>query len=85
MSDESDRRARAEARRDRIVLRKFRLGQEPPPDLSATTSAEERLAMVDRLTAEVWPLAQQAPAEYTRAETPISRRPWPPSPLSGGR
>ena len=66
MSDHSDeaRKARAAARRDWPV-RKFRLGHEPGDDLSATTTAEERLAMM-------WPLAMEA---WTLAGRPIAAAP----------
>jgi hypothetical protein len=56
-------------------VRKFELGHEPPHDLGATTTAEERIAMVDCLTSQVWPLTGHAPADYSREETPVTRRP----------
>jgi hypothetical protein len=65
-------------------VRVFKLGEEPGDDLSATTSPEERLAMVAALTLEAWTLAGRVIPEYTRGATPVSRRPWPPvSPGSG--
>jgi hypothetical protein len=70
-------------RRASWPIRTFTLGQEPPDDLRATTTPEERLAMVDTLTQELWTLTGLAVATYARAETPISRRPWPPSLTAG--
>jgi hypothetical protein len=78
---ESRRKARAS-----WPIRKLALGQEPPEDLQATTTAEERLIMVEALTAEVWELAGRSATEYTREQTPIMLRPWPPStPSDDGR
>ena len=58
-------------------VRVYRLGEEPSDDLSRTTSPEERLAMVWKLTLEAWSVSGRAHPEYSRAETPVSRRPWP--------
>jgi len=52
-------------------VRKFPLGAEPGDDLSATTTAEERLAMVWPLTLEAWRLAGLPLPTYTRSETPV--------------
>lgn len=57
-------------------VRVFALGHEPSDDLSATTTPEERLAMVHALTVEAWALAGRPWPDYSRAETPVSRRPW---------
>ena len=72
MSDHSDeaRKARAAARRDWPV-RKFRLGHEPGDDLSATTTAEERLAMMWPLAMEAWTLAGRPIPDYERRNAPI--------------
>jgi len=56
-------------------VRVFRLGEEPPDDLSGSTTAEERLAMVWTLTLESWALAGRRLPGYARHETPISSRP----------
>ena len=56
----------------------FALGREPGDDLSASTTAEERLAMVGTLTLEAWSVAGRRVPAYARGETPICRRPWPP-------
>jgi hypothetical protein len=68
--DGSERRRRAAARRDWPVSI-HRLGQEPSDDLSATTTAEERLAMVWPLTLEAWRLAGRELPSYARAEMPV--------------
>lgn len=65
-----DARERAEARRSWPV-RVYRLGDEPRDDLSATTTPEERLAMVEELTALSWELARLPIPSYRREETPI--------------
>jgi hypothetical protein len=66
-------------------IRRFKLGSEPHEDLRTTTTAEERLAMVESLTSECWPMTGQTPDEYSRQETPISFRPWPSRSAGGGR
>jgi hypothetical protein len=48
---------------------------EDSPDLSASTTPEQRLAMVWELTKEAWAWAGLAIPDYPRAETPIARRP----------
>ncbi len=55
-------------------MRVFRLGEEPGDDLSGTTTAEQRLAMVWPLTLEAWALAELPMPTYARHETPISFR-----------
>jgi len=52
-------------------VRKFALGSEPGDDLSAETTAEERLQMVWQLTLEAWSLAGLPMPTYTRCETPV--------------
>lgn len=56
-------------------VRAYRLGSEPADDLSAVTTAEERLAMMWPLALEAWELTGRPLPRYTRRETPISRRP----------
>ena len=63
---------RAEARRTWPVAR-FKLGQEPGDDLSATTTAEQRLEMVWALTLEAWALAGRALPAYERSQAPVRR------------
>jgi hypothetical protein len=52
-------------------VRKFPMGTEPGDDLSATTTAEERIKMVWQLTLEAWSLAGLPLPTYTRGETPV--------------
>jgi hypothetical protein len=56
-------------------VRRFELGHEPPDDLSATTTPEERLEMVWTLTLESWALSGREIPAYTRAEIPVTIRP----------
>ena len=79
MSREDDDRARAErraARRD-WPIRVYKLGEEPSDDLSATTTAEERLAMMWELAEQGWALAGRPFPEYLRSEMPIRVVPSP--------
>ena len=64
-------RAARRAARAQWPVRKFRLGDEPGPDLSATTTAEERLAMMWPLAREAWALAGRAVPDYPRNLMPI--------------
>lgn len=61
------------AKPDRASLqaRIFPLGQEPAEDLSASTSAAERLAMMWPLSQEAWTFAGFVMPDYSRDETPI--------------
>ncbi len=65
-------------------VRVFRLGEEPGDDISATTTAEERLAMVEVLTREAFGLAGRPWPAYARAEAPIARRPLGAPPTTDG-
>ena len=71
MSDE-DREAaeRAEKRRNWPV-RIYDLDHEPDENLAATTTPEERLAMMWPLALEAWSLIGQPIPEYSRSEMPI--------------
>lgn len=53
---EREREERAAKRRDWPIA-KYKLGEEPGENLSATTTAEERLAMMWPLALEAWRLA----------------------------
>jgi hypothetical protein len=64
---------RAEARRSWPV-RKHRLGEEPSEDLSASTTAAERLGMMWRLAQDAWAMAGRPIPDYPRQEMPISKR-----------
>ena len=63
--------------RDSWPIAVHRLGEEPSDDLSAVTTAEERLAMVWPLTLEAWSLTGRPYPEYSRGDTPVSTRPGP--------
>jgi hypothetical protein len=68
--------------RDRSAwpIRAYRLGSEPGDDLSASTTPEERLAMMWPLALEAWELAGRSLPAYPRAEAPVHLRPLrPPS------
>ena len=67
---DSAREARRAARAQWPV-RKFRLEGAPGPDLSSTTTAEERLAMMWPLACEVWSLAGRVIPDYPRDRMPI--------------
>jgi len=54
-----------------LQARVFRLGEEPDDDLSATTSPEERLAMVAELSRRMWELTGRPSPSYTRATMPV--------------
>lgn len=51
-------------------VRAYRLGQEPPDDLSAETTPEERLASMWPLALEAWQLAGRRLPSYDRAHIP---------------
>lgn len=55
-------------------VRSFRLGDEPPDDLRATTTARERLAMVWTLTQEAWGLGGLPIPDYPRTKIPVAVR-----------
>ncbi len=57
--------------RSRWPVARFVLGEEPPEDLSATTTAAERIAMMWPLAVEAWRLAGRAIPTYGRDETPV--------------
>ena len=69
-------RSAEEARRDRETrraawpVRSFRLGEEPGDDLSASTTVEERLAMMWPLAIEAWTLSGRALPMYDRKSLP---------------
>jgi hypothetical protein len=60
------------ARRDWPV-RKLRQGDTPGDDLSATTTAQERLQMVWPLTVDAWSLTGRPIPDYARKNTPVRR------------
>jgi hypothetical protein len=48
-----------------------RLGSEPSDDLSASTTAEQRLDMMWPLALEAWSLCGRPLPAYERGETPV--------------
>jgi hypothetical protein len=68
-SDEEARRRRARERSS-WPIRKFSLGNEPSDDLSAETTAEERLAMMWDLARRAWLLSGQPLPDYDRSSAP---------------
>ena len=57
--------------RTSLRVRIFPLGQEPGDDLSATTTAAERLAMVWPLSLEAWTLSGRPMPSYQRHDMPV--------------
>ncbi len=71
MADSDEQHAaRARARSDWPV-RTFKLGEEPSDDLSDTTTAAERLAMMWPLAVQAWALAGRPLPTYDRSRIPI--------------
>jgi hypothetical protein len=66
--------AQRAAARSTWPVRKFRMGEEPSEDLSATTTAAERLGMMWRLARDAWAVAGRPIPDYPRERTPISKR-----------
>ncbi len=54
-----------------IPVRRYALGSQPGDDLSAETTIDERLAMVDVLSRRMWELTGQPWPSLSRAEWPI--------------
>lgn len=65
---DSDARARAQARRERMILHKGRVG-EPEVDFSPVSGAEA-LSLLHRLTLTSFSLAGLTPPTYARAQIP---------------
>jgi hypothetical protein len=61
--------------REKWPVRRYRLGEEPRDDLTSTTTAEERLEMVEALSAEAWALTGRPLPSYARHEAPVRLRP----------
>lgn len=70
MGRDTEQEARAAARKNWPV-RVFRLGEEPPDDLRATTTASERLDMVWQLTVDAWTLSGRKIPDYPRHKAPV--------------
>jgi hypothetical protein len=61
-------------RRSEWAVRRYALGQEPRADLSASTSAEQRLAMMRPLALDAWKLTGRPLPDYVRSTMPVKRR-----------
>jgi hypothetical protein len=68
-SEDEDRKARRRARATWPVAR-YRLGEEPPDDLSDSTTPSERIAMMWPLAQTAWRLAGKAVPGYDRSNLP---------------
>jgi hypothetical protein len=71
--DESSDAARAERAtlRKKWPIRVVRLGEEPPDDLTATTTAAERLAMMWPLALDAWASTGRPLPDYPRHQAPV--------------
>ena len=59
------------AARAQWPVRKLRLEEAPGPDLSATTTVQQRLAMMWPLARDAWTLAGRTIPDYPRHRTPV--------------
>jgi len=66
-------RARRSAARGRWPVRVCRLGDEDGGNLAATTTAEQRLAMMWPLALDAWSLTGRPLPDYERARAPVRR------------
>jgi hypothetical protein len=69
VDSESARKARSAARAG-WRFTSYRLGEQPECDLSSTTTASERVAMVWRLTQDAWAMMNAPIPDYDRAQIP---------------
>jgi hypothetical protein len=69
--DEVNARAIRAYGRSRWPVARFVLGEEPEDDLSASTTASERIAMMWPLAVEAWRLAGREIPTYARSEAPV--------------
>jgi hypothetical protein len=63
-------RAQRKLARRSWPVRRFELGSEPDENLSASTTAEERLAMMWELSRQAWALSGRPSPAYDRSEAP---------------
>ena len=71
MADSDEKQAARARARSLWPVRKFKLGEEPSDDLSDTTTAAERLAMMWPLAVQAWALARRPLPTYDRSSIPI--------------
>jgi len=62
--------ARTRKVREAWTARIYRLGEEPPDDLGATMSAEQRFDLVAELSRRVWELSGTPVPDYPRSRIP---------------
>jgi hypothetical protein len=65
----------AAAGRETWPVRVYRLGADPSDDISATSTPEQRLAMMWPLALEAFSLVGRPLPDYRRSETPVALRP----------
>ncbi len=58
--------------REIAFARVYRLGEEPPDDLSATTTAAQRIEMVSELSRRAWELTGKPWPQLPRAAWPVT-------------
>jgi hypothetical protein len=82
VSDSDPARAERAALRKSWPIRVVRLGEQPPDDLVATTSAAERLAMLWPLALDAWASMGRPLPDYPRHQAPVRilRRSFRPGP-----
>jgi len=68
--DPGEARERRRAARAHWPIARFRLGEEPPDDLSDTTTPAERIAMMWTLAEAAWRLAGRPWPPYDRRSMP---------------
>ena len=56
---------------NRAIVRRYRLGAEPGDDLSASTTPEQRLALVWDLSRRLWALTGGPSASMPRDKIPV--------------
>jgi hypothetical protein len=56
---------------DRTSVKVFRLGDEPEDDLTESTTPQERLEILRKLTDRAWRLTGRGFPSYSRRETPV--------------
>lgn len=52
-------------------VRQWRLGEEPAENLTDSTTAAERVAMVEALSVEAWSLSRRLLPDYRRENAPV--------------
>jgi hypothetical protein len=67
---DQEAKARRAAARAAWPIRRFALGTEPGPDLSATTTAAQRMGKVWQLTLDAWAMSGRPLPDYPRRASP---------------